>query len=69
MVPNKNKNERLHNTKQSRFHSGVGILLYLVKHSRPDISNCVGDFPNILDSSCWNPLGPLSKTGPTTTDP
>jgi hypothetical protein len=26
---------------QSRYRSGVGMLLYLIKHSRPDIANVV----------------------------
>ena len=27
--------------KQKMYHSGKGMLLWLVKHSRPDIANCV----------------------------
>jgi hypothetical protein len=29
-------------TEQKKFRTGVGMLLYLVKHSRPDIANAVG---------------------------
>ena len=37
--------------KQTRFRSGVGMLLYLVKHSRPDIANCVRELSKVLDGA------------------
>ena len=37
--------------KQERYRSGVGMLLYLVKHSRPDIANAVRELSKVLDCS------------------
>ena len=37
--------------KQLMYRSGVGMLLYLVKHSRPDIANCVRELSKVLDGS------------------
>jgi hypothetical protein len=34
---------------QLRFKSGVGMLLYLIKHSRPDIANVVRDLDKCMD--------------------
>ena len=36
---------------QERFRSGIGMLLYLVKHSRPDISNSVRELSKRLDGA------------------
>ena len=33
----------------SQYRSGVGMLLYLVKHSRPDIANAVREMSKVLD--------------------
>jgi transposase InsO family protein len=44
---------------QSIFRSGVGMLLYLVKHSRPDISNAVRELSKVCDGatrSHWKAL-------------
>ena len=38
-------------TQQKRYGSGVGMLLYLVKHSRPDIANAVRELSKSLDRS------------------
>ena len=37
--------------KQLMHRSGVRVLLYLVKHSRPDIANCVRELSKVLDGS------------------
>ena len=42
---------RLSPSKQHRFRSGVGMLNYLVKHSRPDIANSVRELSKVLDGS------------------
>ena len=34
--------------KQSRYRSGVGMLMYLIKHSRPDIANAVREMTKVL---------------------
>ncbi|KAL7530325.1 hypothetical protein ACHAWF_005014 [Thalassiosira exigua] len=34
-----------------RFRSGVGMLLWLVKHSRPDIANAVRELSKVLDGT------------------
>ena len=36
---------------QTKFRSGVGMLLYLVKHSRPDISNAVRELSKVADGA------------------
>ena len=36
---------------QSRYRTGVGMLLYLIKHSRPDISNAVRELTKCLDGA------------------
>ena len=38
---------------QRRFRMGIGKLLYLVKHTRPDIANAVRELSKMLD--CTNP--------------
>ena len=46
-----NKSLCLSAEKQTNFRSGVGMLLYLVKHSRPDIANCVRELSKVLDGA------------------
>jgi hypothetical protein len=36
---------------QSLYRSGVGMLLYLVKHSRPDLANSVRELTKVLDGA------------------
>ena len=36
------------------YRSGVGMLLYLIKHSRPGIANVVQELSKVLD-------GPMKK--------
>jgi hypothetical protein len=38
-------------TMQSRYRSGVGMLLYLIKHSCPDIANVVRELSKCMDSA------------------
>ena len=42
---------KLPDGKQSRYRSGVGMLLYLVKHSRPDLSNSVRELAKVMDGA------------------
>ena len=37
--------------KQKSFRSGVGMLLYLVKHSRPDIANATRELSKSMDGA------------------
>ena len=40
------------NEKEQALHrSGVGILLYLTKHSRPDITNAVRELSKSMDGA------------------
>jgi hypothetical protein len=39
----------LEKEKQEKYRSGVGILLWLMKHSRPDISNAVRESSKVMD--------------------
>jgi hypothetical protein len=44
---------------QKLFRSGVGMLLYLVKHSRPDIQNAVRELSKVADGATqahWNAM-------------
>jgi hypothetical protein len=41
----------LDNNGQNEFRSGVGSLLYLVKHSRPDIANSVRNLSKVMDGA------------------
>jgi hypothetical protein len=37
--------------KQQQFRSGVGMLFYLVKHSRPDLANAVRELSKVMDGA------------------
>jgi hypothetical protein len=37
--------------KQSRYRSGVGMLLYLIKYLRPDIANVVRELSKCMDGA------------------
>jgi hypothetical protein len=37
--------------KQTEYRSGVGMLLYLVKHSKPEISNAVRELTKVADGA------------------
>ena len=41
----------LSNEQQKIYRSGVGILLYLVKHSRPDLSNPTRELSKVMDKA------------------
>ncbi len=44
-----NKDEKISSEKQKLYHSEVGMLLFLVKHLRPDIANTVTELFKVLD--------------------
>ena len=43
--------ERVDDKKQSKYRTGVGMLLFLIKHSRPDIANCTQELSKVLDGA------------------
>jgi hypothetical protein len=47
---------------QKLFRSGVGSLLYLMKHSRPDISNAVRELSKVMDGAAPAHLKSLFRT-------
>jgi hypothetical protein len=47
----KNVLEVIEAKNQSRFRSGMGILLYLIKHSRPDIANVERELSKFTDGA------------------
>ena len=51
MTRNTDPAEALDKKSHKEFRSGVGMLLYLVKHSRPDIANCVRELSKVLDGA------------------
>ena len=38
-------------SEQTEYRAGVGSLLYLLKHSRPDLSNCVRELTKVMDGA------------------
>jgi len=49
VVRPKEDDEVIDAEKQSMYRSGVGMLLYLIKHSRPEICNAVRELTKVLD--------------------
>jgi len=41
----------LEDEKQQKYRSGVGSLLYLLKHSRPDLPNAVRELSKVMDQA------------------
>ena len=41
----------LDHEKQQEYRSGVGMLLYLVKHSRPDLASSVRELTKMMDGA------------------
>jgi hypothetical protein len=51
MRPVKDQEPTLYFEKQQQYRSGVGMLMYLVKHSRPDIANATRELTKVLDGA------------------
>jgi hypothetical protein len=47
----KDDEAKLSDDDQAEFRSGVGSLLYLLKHSRPDLSNSVRELSKVMDGA------------------
>jgi hypothetical protein len=43
------KTEKIDGNLQSKYRSGVGMLLYLIKYSRPDLANVVRELSKYMD--------------------
>ena len=46
-----NYDEKISPERQKQYHSGVGMLLFLMKHSHPDISNSVRELSKVHDGA------------------
>jgi len=46
-----NQLSKLNADEQTLYRSGVGMLLFLVKHSRPDIANAVRELSKVMDGA------------------
>ena len=51
MVRPKKESDKMNIEDQKMFRSGVGMLLFLVKHSRPDIANGVKELFKLMDGT------------------
>ena len=51
MIRNTNEAKAISKLDQKLYFSGVGMLLYLTKHSRPDIANPVRELSKVLDGA------------------
>jgi hypothetical protein len=54
LVRAKEESDKVTTEEQSRYRTGVGMLLYLIKHSRPDICNAVRELTKCLDGATPN---------------
>jgi hypothetical protein len=45
------KTEKIDGNLQSKYRSGVGMLLYLIKYSRPDLANVVRELSKCMDGA------------------
>ena len=53
--------EKLMEEEQKIYQSGVGSLLYLLKHSRPDLSNSVRELSKVMDGANRNHMKMLKR--------
>jgi hypothetical protein len=51
LVQAKVEADKIPANKQSRYRTGVGMLFYLIKHSRPDICNTVRELTKCLEGT------------------
>ena len=55
------EDELLDDEKQKEYRSGVGMLLYLLKHSRPDLSNSVRELTKVMDGATKGHLKAMQR--------
>ena len=53
---------KLNDAMLTKYRSGVGMLLYLVKFSRPDLSNCVRELSKVMRDATKSHLKSLLRT-------
>ena len=53
--------EKLDEKRHSMYRSGVGMLLYLVKHSRPDLANPIRELSKVLDGPSEKSWGEMCR--------
>jgi hypothetical protein len=46
---------------QSRYRSGVGILLYIIKYSQPDLCNVVRELSKCMDKAAMGTYLEMSR--------
>ena len=64
MRPIKDQETTLYMEQQNQYRSGVGMLMNLVKHSRPDIANATRELTKVLDGATdahWKAMMQLIK--------
>jgi len=54
--------EKLNIEQQKEYRLGVGMLLYLLKHSRPDLSNAVRELSKVMDGATNDHMECLHRT-------
>ena len=57
-----NETMLLSDKEQKEYRSGVGMLLYLVKHSRPDIGNVTRELSKVMDGATHAAMKELMRT-------
>jgi len=55
------ENQKIEEEEAKKYRSGVGMLLYLVKHSRPDIANAVRELSKVMDEPTLAALKELKR--------
>ena len=46
-----NNEDKIDSVMQSKYRSGVGMMLYLIKYSRPDLANVVRELSKCMGGS------------------
>ena len=51
LVKPQSEEDKVDAEKQSRYRTGVGMLLYCIKHSRPDLANPIRELTKVMDGA------------------